>query len=220
MARPQDVRQKDIPSNFEDALRQLVESHHRIDALEAECDALKAVGPQHECRHDFPNLVNCSCGWVGNQLTGNDWFIHKSQCEVEAIIARISPEGQLALDALLVSTAEQVERKWMWQSHGHDGIYGDDGEMQCGECHVDYKREPIEVVTAAYQKARMDIPALLAKTREQALEGIRDLEHAALDVIEWENEYRTLNNLGKNPPDPFVRLAICVANRALKGGSQ
>ena len=38
------------------------------------------------------------------------------------------------------------------------------------------------------------------------------LREAAQAVIEWENEYRTLNHLGRNPPSPFVRLAIALAS--------
>ena len=29
-------------------------------------------------------------------------------------------------------------RKMLWLSHGHTGMYGDDGEMQCGQCAVEY----------------------------------------------------------------------------------
>lgn len=36
----------------------------------------------------------------------------------------------------------QLLRKWIWLNHGHlDGLYGDDGEMQCGRCLVDFKRD-------------------------------------------------------------------------------
>jgi len=38
--------------------------------------------------------------------------------------------------------AEQVAqwRETLWLRHGHEGLYGDDGEMQCGICLVDFKR--------------------------------------------------------------------------------
>jgi hypothetical protein len=52
------------------------------------------------------------------------------------------------------------ERYLMWIHHGHIGIYGDDGEMQCGECSKfgcwDYKNAPIEAVRAAYQAAMLE----------------------------------------------------------------
>ena len=46
-------------------------------------------------------------------------------------------------------TPEEVEfelrREW-WINHGHGyhSLYGDDGEMQCGRCLVDFKRDPLE----------------------------------------------------------------------------
>lgn len=52
---------------------------------------------------------------------------------------------------------EDEIRRLKWSSHGHRGIYGDDGEMQCGECApygcVDYKREPLDKVDRAYRMA-------------------------------------------------------------------
>lgn len=41
---------------------------------------------------------------------------------------------------------EQSLRRELWLSHGHTGIYGDDGEMQCGECGIDYKRDSVESI--------------------------------------------------------------------------
>ena len=40
---------------------------------------------------------------------------------------------------------EMEIRRALWFGHGHYGMYGDDGEMQCSECHParDFKREPV-----------------------------------------------------------------------------
>ena len=40
-------------------------------------------------------------------------------------------------------TPEELEiRKTLWSNHGHQMIYGDDGEMQCAECMIlDFKRD-------------------------------------------------------------------------------
>jgi hypothetical protein len=51
-------------------------------------------------------------------------------------------------------------RQELWLGHGHKGVYGDDGEMQCSEClplsrMYDYRREPIEKVIEAAETARM-----------------------------------------------------------------
>ena len=46
--------------------------------------------------------------------------------------------------------AGQVEslKKALWLRHGHQGMYGDDGEMQCGACApfglLDWKRSSVE----------------------------------------------------------------------------
>jgi hypothetical protein len=54
----------------------------------------------------------------------------------------------------------ELERKYrtlLWLGHGHDGLYGDDGEMQCGKCRpFDYKRAPLADVEAAAERARME----------------------------------------------------------------
>ena len=31
-----------------------------------------------------------------------------------------------------------ILRRMLWLSHGHTGMYGDDGEMQCNECESEY----------------------------------------------------------------------------------
>lgn len=40
---------------------------------------------------------------------------------------------------------ERLLRKEWWLNHGHDysALYGDDGEMACGRCPADFKREPL-----------------------------------------------------------------------------
>lgn len=71
-------------------------------------------------------------------------------------------------------TLEQEVRHLMWTHHGHAGIYGDDGEMQCGECAKygcwDYRNAPLGEVRKAYQMARFEqiarIPARSAGETE------------------------------------------------------
>ncbi len=47
-------------------------------------------------------------------------------------------------------------REYLWLTHGHQGIYGDDGEMQCSLCKpFDYKRaDLLEVVKGAVKSIR------------------------------------------------------------------
>jgi hypothetical protein len=64
-----------------------------------------------------------------------------------------------ALDALLseVAAIDKDLRKEWWVNHGHPfGLqYGDDGEMQCGLCGVDFKREPMESLRARVFELRI-----------------------------------------------------------------
>ena len=71
-------------------------------------------------------------------------------------------------------------RKIMWLSHGHFGLYGDDGEMQCSECSKykcwDYKNAPLDEVREAYQAAcmeRMQKAMAAQEAHEQSLKGTR-----------------------------------------------
>lgn len=38
---------------------------------------------------------------------------------------------------------ELALRRLLWLRHGCDGLYGDDGEMQCGHCIIDFKRAAV-----------------------------------------------------------------------------
>ena len=72
----------------------------------------------------------------------------------------VRPEPDLDIE-------HELRMEW-WLNHGHDGLYGDDGEMQCGQCHpvFDYKRAPLAEVKAAAEKARLErIKASLAAAR-------------------------------------------------------
>jgi hypothetical protein len=60
----------------------------------------------------------------------------------QQIIGAIVP----ALAALLrerEGAAEMRFRESLWLGHGCDALYGDDGEMQCPRCGIDFKRTPI-----------------------------------------------------------------------------
>jgi hypothetical protein len=41
-----------------------------------------------------------------------------------------------------------ILRQLIWLNHGCDfkSLYGDDGEMQCGKCMIDFKRDPAESI--------------------------------------------------------------------------
>jgi hypothetical protein len=37
-------------------------------------------------------------------------------------------------------------RRLLWLNHGCIGLYGDDGEMQCGQCLIDFKRDDPQLI--------------------------------------------------------------------------
>jgi len=43
---------------------------------------------------------------------------------------------------------EMKLRKLLWLNHGceHAALYGDDGEMQCNSCMIDFKRDSEDVI--------------------------------------------------------------------------
>jgi prefoldin subunit 5 len=61
-------------------------------------------------------------------------------------------------------------REYLWIHHGHQGVYGDDGERQCGQCAPtwDYKRAPLEQVALAAFKAMQAQVATLTSDLAQA----------------------------------------------------
>jgi hypothetical protein len=55
--------------------------------------------------------------------------------------------------ALLIED-EKVLRELLWLNHGCpvSTLYGDDGEMQCGKCGIDFKLMPAAEIKAAFIK--------------------------------------------------------------------
>ena len=41
-------------------------------------------------------------------------------------------------------------RRLLWLHHGHSRLYGDDGEMQCLECPLDFKRAAIAQIEETF----------------------------------------------------------------------
>lgn len=62
----------------------------------------------------------------------------------------------------MVALAKEIYRlrTMLWISHGHRGMYGDDGELQCSECiheygFWDWKRTSIDEIESKIQKANL-----------------------------------------------------------------
>ena len=47
----------------------------------------------------------------------------------------------------------QMLRKLLWLRHGCPimALYGDDGEMQCCQCRIDFKRDDVELIISKWQ---------------------------------------------------------------------
>jgi hypothetical protein len=97
----------------------------------------------------------------------------------DSILAAIRP-----VVAARLHEAEQALRNEWWLSHGHDGLYGDDGEMQCSQCGADYKRDPLDVLR---QKVTLSKIERLGRARERAdkLAAAEAREAALREFREW-----------------------------------
>lgn len=45
-----------------------------------------------------------------------------------------------------------ILRELLWLNHGHLGLYGDDGEKQCGTCMIDFKRTPASDIKYRFEQ--------------------------------------------------------------------
>ena len=51
-----------------------------------------------------------------------------------------------------IKTENTLLRQLLWLNHGCSpaALYGDDGEMQCSACLIDFKRDPADRIMAAF----------------------------------------------------------------------
>lgn len=84
---------------------------------------------------------------------------------------RLSGQAKAQAQAARVE-AQELETKYrrrLWLTHGHMGLYGDDGEMQCGKCVADFKRFPLERLEKIVHDCA--IAAIAAKIEQEAKRG-------------------------------------------------
>lgn len=79
---------------------------------------------------------------------------HGGRCIVEGlpeetIMANPSAERKIA------ERDETILRRLLWLRHGCGGLYGDDGEMQCGVCGIDFLRDPASLIEKRFEGAGM-----------------------------------------------------------------
>lgn len=99
-------------------------------------------------------------------------------------------------------TIENLDfRKFLWMSHGHEGLYGDDGEMQCSICRIDYKRDSLKMITDAWQKTmkpddeieRLKFTILTLEKMLKHNSPDASLAQAMLNIIERTNEGKMIS---------------------------
>ncbi len=58
--------------------------------------------------------------------------------------------------ACLMRDAELATLRFvLWAEHPCHGKYGDDGELQCGRCGIDFKRDSVEEITKRIADRRL-----------------------------------------------------------------
>ena len=80
-----------------------------------------------------------------------------------------------------LETENKILRRLLWIRHGcpFSALYGDDGEMQCGKCVIDFKRTSAELIEKRFMKINEPaIKAFFAKTKKstQTKEKIEEEE--------------------------------------------
>jgi hypothetical protein len=50
----------------------------------------------------------------------------------------------------------KILRKLLWLNHGHMELYGDDGEMQCSRCMLDFKRDSISKIEKVFTEIALN----------------------------------------------------------------
>jgi hypothetical protein len=95
------------------------------------------------------------------------------------------PEKTERIAALEAENAA-LDRKYrteLWAGHGHSEIYGDDGEMQCCRCGVDYRRDDLSKVEQAAMFARTERATNQVSERDALLAELKTAGEAMSDAI-------------------------------------
>jgi len=121
------------------------------------------------CPHKVDRDSICASCVV--QMIESAVMVERAKVEEQAESIR---EYQLSLNETLLrkqealKKVEKLEHKYresLWLRHGHDGLYGDDGEMQCSHIEhgpLDFKRHPLELI-------EQKLHAMSMRRLEQAL---------------------------------------------------
>ena len=92
---------------------------------------------------DAERMTEISDRLLDYQPAKKPWRVHYLE-DVPWLLERL---------AAVRDEATREMREHLWSSHGHVGLYGDDGEMQCSACHADYLRDPVDALVILARKA-------------------------------------------------------------------
>ena len=68
---------------------------------------------------------------------------------------------------------EEEIRQTLWLGHGCQGLYGDDGEMQCGACCIDFKRDSFQRIAKLIRARPNEWEKVLTEAAEKLMEQAR-----------------------------------------------
>lgn len=166
----------------------------------------------------------CTCARTQRMMLSSEQSLHaawrKRAEEAEARETALEADNAALREAVM--GLEMEVRQMMWLGHGHFGVYGDDGEMQCAECGTkygmwDYKREPIGKVRETFLAAQMERASKPSDTKAAERKRMDVHVVALVAVGEIFGCYEVTTPRGRqyaNPPQTTVAIIIEQAIRA------
>ena len=73
---------------------------------------------------------------------------------------------------------ERILRELLWLNHGHMGLYGDDGEMQCGICCLDFKRDSAKKIKDEFERQGIEQLAQMWRGTAEFVGGMNKAQKA------------------------------------------
>jgi hypothetical protein len=93
----------------------------------------------------------------------HDWINNMDGCGLDELIQEYIIDGK--------RNKEMKLRELLWLNHGceHPALYGDDGEMQCNTCMIDFKRDSEDEIEKKIVAIRLKIMAEFIASAQEDL---------------------------------------------------
>ena len=110
--------------------------------------------------YSTPELIE----FLDTNKPGLEWWLGKKG---KAMLTQI--KGIVEEQSLL--------REFLWINHGcpFPALYGDDGEMQCGKCRLDFKRQPVAELIDHIRGSRIEEMEQQAQPDEELVDALIDV---------------------------------------------